>query len=89
MEKTVRLGAEYDESLKGVLMSVLKDAGFIIDEKTRGVAGSQDVQILKVHRGGQRLIVESETFIGLSLQGDEAAVDEVVRQVNNRRSKSS
>ena len=75
------LGDEHDESLRAVLMSVLEKMGGGLQSRTWGVGGSQELATLEVEVGGRALLVESETYIGLSITGDEALVEEIAAAV--------
>jgi hypothetical protein len=80
-QKKIILGDEYDEALRDVLMIVLKKMGGRPQSKEWGVGGSQELRTLKVGIGDCALLVESETYIGLSITGDEALVEEIAAAV--------
>jgi hypothetical protein len=79
------LGDEYDEALREVLMTVLKTMGGRPQSREWGVGGSQELGTLVVGVGGGSLLVESETYVGLSITGDEALVEEIAAAVAARR----
>lgn len=81
LQKTQILGDEYDEALRGRLREVLLTAGAKIIESKWGMAGSQDILTVEVDVDGQQLIVESETYIGLSITGPGSLVDWVVAEM--------
>lgn len=77
-KKTVVLGAEYDEDLRARLTAVLKRFGGAPADRLRGVAGSQDLDVLEIRVGDESLTVESETYVGLSITGSTELVDRVL-----------
>jgi len=50
-------------------------------EEKWGVAGSQEVELTKLELRGKIIDMESETYIGLSITGDEHDVDEIAKRV--------
>lgn len=85
-QKTVVLGNEYDDRLRGALLDTLRGLGAKSIDKDWGVGGSQQIETLKVQLRGTLLTVESETYQGLSISGDELVVDEVSELVRKRLS---
>ena len=79
--KSVTLGPEYDQSLRAVLMAVLRSMCALPDNHAWGVGGSQEVESLEVRVRGKPLVVEAETYIGLSIRGESETVDDVAEQV--------
>ena len=49
-----------------------------------GVGGSQELETRTVRLGNDLIIVEAKTYIGLSLTGRKAAVEDLARQVRER-----
>jgi len=82
--KTV-LGNEYDNQLRRVLMEVLKELGGQVRSKDWGVAGSQEIESLEVEIGGRCILVEAETFIGLSITGENDLIERIAALVKRRR----
>ena len=80
-QRKIILGDEYDEVLREVLMTVLKQMGGRPQSKEWGLGGSQEFRTLKVGIRNCDLLVESETYIGLSITGDEALVEEIAAAV--------
>lgn len=76
--KTVALGAEFDEALKGHLIERLKSLGAMPLSADWSLVGSQELNRLSVGFKGEVLSIESETFIGLSISGPEELVDEII-----------
>ena len=84
-QRKLILGDEHDECLREVLMNVLKQMGGGQQSRKWGMGGSQELATLEVEIGGRVLLVESETYIGLSITGDEALVEEIAAAVTARR----
>ena len=69
---TVVLGDEFDDSSRHMILNVLSEMGALfVDYGGRAVAGSQEVEALRVLIDGQELNVEAETYAGLSISGPE------------------
>jgi hypothetical protein len=75
------LGAEYDEALCRRLLDELRARGGHDIDKWSGVAGSQDITHLEVSIGGATLIVEVETYEGLSIEGPANLVSDIAAKV--------
>lgn len=71
---TIILGKEYDADVRRLLFRVLHDLNAKLVSEEHAVAGSQDLEILSFRVGGEPLVVESETYIGLSIQGEKSLV---------------
>ncbi|NVB39471.1 hypothetical protein G6O69_16635 [Pseudenhygromyxa sp. WMMC2535] len=80
-EITVVLGDEHDEGLRRLVEDVLGKLGAESSTHVRGVGGSQDMETLEVEIDGQRLVVEAETYVGLSIHGPPELVRRVESQV--------
>ncbi len=76
-KKTVILGPEYDQELLAKLQNVLTALGAVIHSDDWGVGGSQELREFDVKVSGTLLHIESETYVGLSVQGDGNIVDKV------------
>jgi hypothetical protein len=75
------VGEEFDASLQRALGAALRELGYVLDDESWGVGGSQELLrwILDAPLG--QLVVEAETYVGLSVSGPAAAVDAVRRQM--------
>jgi len=74
------IGDEYDEVAFARLTRALGDLQYSIRDQWNGVAGSQDIhQWTAVGLGGQ-LTIESETYVGLSVEGAESLVADLQAQ---------
>ena len=63
------VGPEYDEQLFHRLGCVLRAFGFKLDTKWDGVGGSQDIRHWEITSPEGVLVVDSETYMGLSIHG--------------------
>jgi hypothetical protein len=76
--KKITLGKEYDEKLlqrlKGAL-EILRAKKLQVDW---GVGGSQEISSYLYDIGGSQILVELETYIGLTLEGDSDIVDKII-----------
>lgn len=79
--RTVTLGREYDDALKKALADLLQRMGAVEIRHERGHAGSQDVEVLEVAIGEARVVIEAETYMGLSVTGPEEIVAEIDRRL--------
>jgi hypothetical protein len=84
LTKTIYLGDEYDDSLRKTLMLVLREMGAQLEEQTRGVGGSQELETQRASVGGQAIDIEAETYVGLSVKGATSLVEEVAARVRAR-----
>lgn len=85
MKKKLILGNEYDEALRHALMDALATLGGNIEAHQWGLGGSQIIQTMKVLLGKDLLVVESETYVGLSLFGEARLVDRVTAMLPKPR----
>jgi hypothetical protein len=86
--KTTVLGPEHDRPLLEALKDVLRELGGQASSPTWGLVGSQEIQTATVDIDGRELVVESETYVGLSISGEQALVDEVSDLVRARLGKT-
>ena len=83
---TVVLGDEFDDSLRHMIFNVLSEMGALfVDYGGRAVAGSQEVEALRVLIDGQELNVEAETYAGLSISGPAELVLRVQRAMTSKQ----
>ncbi len=71
------VGSETDNSLFHRLGKALKHCGYEIGSEWSGVGGSQEISSWKLSSPKGTLVIESETFIGLSVQGTKILVQEI------------
>ena len=82
IESQVTLGDEFDDELREKLIRVLKDLGATAGDSNRFVAGSQDLEEFDVFIDGQRLHIEAETYVGLTISGSTELLKKVQAMVN-------
>ena len=80
-ETTIHLGEAYDNDLRDAIITVLKKNGWIVIDKSWGVAGSVELEIVKFKSGKDMLVFESETYEGLSVTGPKTVAVDIARQV--------
>jgi hypothetical protein len=73
----VVLGDEFDEDLRKKLGSVLKALGGKKISDEYGIGGSQELSEVIVVIGEARIVIESETYMGLSISGPEAVIQQI------------
>lgn len=81
MTKTMILGQERDQNLRDTLMEVLRQLGASIVSRNRAVAGSQEIETVVLQLAGKEITIEAETYVGLSITGDEKVINEVSEHV--------
>jgi hypothetical protein len=81
LKKKLIVGEEYDEALRHAVMAELAALGATIEAQQWGLGGSQIIHTTKLRLGKDTLVVESETYVGLSLSGPARVVDRVVDRV--------
>ncbi len=84
-DKSVVLGDEFDEDLRKAVLDVLREMGATEKSSDRGVGGSQEVETSVFDVKGKPLVVEAETYEGLSIRGDEALVTDIEERVKAKR----
>jgi hypothetical protein len=88
VKKKLILGNEYDDVLRHALMDALASVGAVIAAHQWGLGGSQIIQTTKLSLGKDLLVVESETYVGLSLFGEARLVDRVAALLPARATKT-
>jgi hypothetical protein len=71
------VGRELDEPLRRRLGATLRACGYTVDGKRWGVGGSQELSAWKVSGPRGVLLVEAETYIGLTVTGAAPLIDEL------------
>ena len=79
------LGDEFDDELRTDLIEVLRNIGATATQHERAVAGSQELERMAVTLRGNVIIVEAETYIGLSITGYESDLAEIANLIAQRR----
>ncbi len=86
MKKKLILGDEYDEALRHAVMAELAALGATVEAHQWGLGGSQIIQTTKLRLGKDSLVVESETYVGLSISGPARVVERVASALPARSS---
>jgi hypothetical protein len=84
MSKTVNLGPEHDEALQQAVLSVLREIGAELDGSSWDIGGSQELVARRGTVNGGAISLEAETYIGLTVTGDEVVVEELAKRTNER-----
>jgi hypothetical protein len=79
--KAIVLGDESDSHLRSILGKVMRDMGAKTLEEEWGVGGSVELETVKLELRGKIVVLKSETYVGLSITGDEHDVDEIAKRV--------
>lgn len=81
MEKSINVGEEDDDAMLDRVVKVLQDMGAQHVSTDRVMGGSQDLQTLRVDLDGQTIVVEAETYIGITVTGNDVLVDEIASRL--------
>ncbi|QJE02448.1 hypothetical protein HH212_22485 [Massilia forsythiae] len=68
---------EYDDAALAQLKVALSDLQYTFRHRWSAIIGSQDVRQWEAVGPGGRLIIESETYMGLSVEGSASLVAEL------------
>jgi hypothetical protein len=71
------VGPEFNEALLRRLGATLRACGYAVDSRSWGVAGSQELSTWNVTGPRGVLLVEAETYIGLTVTGARPLIDEL------------
>ncbi|HEY8574434.1 hypothetical protein [Phenylobacterium sp.] len=85
MAKVV-LGDEFDRSLRECTRRALKEAGGKRVATKWGVAGSQELDAEEWSFGAAKIVLEAETYTGLSLSGPEDLLRQIATALGQNRS---
>jgi hypothetical protein len=84
VKKKVILGSEYDDTLRAALTDCLTELGADVAARQWGLGGSQILETTKVSVGKDVLVVEAETYVGLSISGEARLVDRIAAKLAAR-----
>jgi len=76
------VGAEHDKALFLALGAALRKLGCTLEDNTWGVAGSQELGRWVLESSLGQIVVEAETYVGLSVSGPIEAVDALRLQMS-------
>lgn len=85
MKKKLVVGKEYDDALRRALMDCLSDMGAEIAARQWGLGGSQTLETTKVYIGKDLVVVQSETYVGLSITGEARLVERIAATLSSRQ----
>ena len=75
---TVVLGDEYDDVLRAKVLDILRKLCAIrVSSSGKTVVGSQEIEELEIIIEGHKVFVESETYVGLSINGPRDIVQKI------------
>ena len=66
-DEKILLGDEYDNELRCAILDVLREMGAHQQSKSAGNGGSREAETLSLKVGGRVIVIEAETFIGLTI----------------------
>lgn len=78
------LGAEYDEALRDAVLAVFAELGAPLTRTLDGIGGSQEVVVMEAKVDGETIVVEAETYIGLTISGEKQTVERLVEKIRAR-----
>jgi hypothetical protein len=81
----VRISDEFDDDLRAVVRTALAELGADVTHSSWGVGGSQEIETLEVMVGDQRVIVEAETYVGLTVSGDRQVIERLLGRIRALR----
>lgn len=81
MTATVILGPEHDQKLRAAVVEVMRQLGASIESRDWVVAGSQEIETVQAQLSGNAITIEAETYIGLSITGEENMINEISKRV--------
>lgn len=79
---SIRLGDEYDDVLRDALIAVLSSRDAKGVESSWGVGGSQELDTTRVKVGDEVITIESETYMGLTIEGPKLIVEALAQEVS-------
>ena len=71
------VGPEYDDVLLGRLRRTLVALGYRVGEASWGVTGSQELSTWEARSASGSVLIQAETYVGLSVTGAAPLVGEV------------
>jgi len=77
----LHIGPEYDRQAQLYLTEALRKAGARRVGSIWGVFGSQEISGATFAIGGSRLRVEVETYVGITVSGDDEAIEALRRHL--------
>lgn len=84
-EISITLGKEYDPGLVQHLNEVLLKYNAIKQSRFSGVGGSQEIESIAYRIADDVVLVETETYVGLTISGEKSIVELLAAEVIARR----
>ncbi|MDN5097021.1 hypothetical protein O8C85_00555 [Aliarcobacter butzleri] len=78
MNVTLLLGDEYDDFLFETLINILKSMRAKYESRLDAIIGSQDISKFIVNLNDEEIIIERETYIGLTITGNKKIINNIV-----------
>jgi hypothetical protein len=85
VKKKLILGDEHDDALRQALLACLSALGADVAARQWGLGGSQTLETMRVYLGKDLVVVEAETYVGLSIRGEPRVVNRVAEALRARR----
>jgi hypothetical protein len=85
VKKKLILGDEHDDALRQALLACLSSLGADVAARQWGLGGSQTLETMRVYLGKDLVVVEAETYVGLSIRGEARVVNRVAEALKARR----
>lgn len=82
---TASLGQEFDHGLRRALRSVLEDLGVNGPDDWWLIGGSNSQTLAEIVVRGEFILVEADTYTGLTISGERSLVEEISSKVSTRR----
>lgn len=82
---TITLGDEYDVELLKILEEVLCECNAVKQDQSVGIAGSQEIESSSYRIADDVILVEAETYVGLSISGERGLVEFLASRIISRR----
>ena len=83
----VILGDEYDERLASALVDTLRSMGASLVSSSNGLGGSQELRVDTYAVGDQTVVIQFETYIGLSIEAPDQLAQLIVTQIGGQKLK--
>lgn len=74
---TENIGAEYDEKVWELLKSAIAALNGKVSDQQWALAGSQELNFFEIDIEGEKIEVESETYMGISISGS----SEIIKRI--------
>ncbi len=79
----ISLAHAMQTALTAMRMPITTYEGAIVLDRLQGIGGSQELDSLVFKIKDDILYVETETYIGLSIEGEESIIDNILNKLSN------